>query len=80
MLRGDYDGAEAALSHAVSTSPRTDTAYGRSVNNLGVLAELRGDRRKAEALYADAQRAFADSPARERRVVETNLTRIRGAR
>ena len=53
------------------------------MNNLAVLAELRGDRRKAEALYAEAQRALeeaADSPAQERRVVETNLARIRGLR
>jgi tetratricopeptide (TPR) repeat protein len=83
MLRGDYDGAEAALAQAVSASPKTDIAYGRSANNLGVLAELRGDRRKAEAHYADALHAFggaADSPAHERRVVETNLTRIKGLR
>jgi hypothetical protein len=83
MLRGDYDGAEAPLNQAVAKSPKTNILYGRSVNNLGVLAELRGDRRKAEALYTDAQRAFAgvaDSPAQDRRAVETNLARIRGFR
>jgi tetratricopeptide (TPR) repeat protein len=81
LLNGNYDGAEAPLSQAVAKSPKTDIVYGRSVNNLAVLAELRGDRRKAEALYADAQRALAgiaDSPAQERRVVEANLARIRG--
>jgi Flp pilus assembly protein TadD len=83
LLNGNYDGAEAPLSQAVAESPKTDIVYGRSVNNLAVLAELRGDRRKAEALYADAQRALAavaDSPAQERRVVESNLARIRGLR
>jgi hypothetical protein len=79
MLRGDYDGAEAPLNRVVSTSPKTVTAYARSVNNLGVLAELRGDRPKAEQLYADALRALAgaaDSP--ERQALEANLARIRG--
>ena len=83
LLTGNYDGAEAPLNQAVSISPKTDIVYARSVNNLAVLAEMRGDRRKAEALYADAQRAFAglaDSPAQDRRAVETNLARIRGLR
>ena len=83
LLNGNYDGAEAPLSQAVSKSAKTDIVYGRSVNNLAVLAELRGDRRKAEELYTVAQRALAgaaDSPAQERRVVETNLARIRGLR
>lgn len=83
LLRGDNEGAEAPLSQAVSKSPTTDSVYGRSVNNFGVLAELRGDRQKAEALYTDALRALAgipDSSAQERRVVETNLARVRSAR
>ena len=81
LMNGDYTGAEAPLSQAVSKSPKTDIVYGRSMNNLAVLAELRGDRRRAESLYADALRALAgvvNLPARERRVVETNLGRIRG--
>ena len=80
LLRGDYEGAEAPLSQAVLKSPTADRVHGRSVNNLGVLAELHGDRRKAEALYTDALRAFAsiqDSSEQERRVVETNLARLR---
>jgi len=83
LLRGDYDGAEAPLRQAVSKSPATKTAYGPSLNNLGVLAELRGDRRKAEALYMEALRAFAgtpDSSELQRRVVETNLARLRNSR
>ena len=83
LLNGDYGGAESPLNQAVSKSPKTDIAYGRSVNNLGVLAELRGDRLKAEALYSDAQRAFAGLPGssvQERRVVETNLARLKNVR
>lgn len=80
MLHGDYSGAEAPLNRVLSTAPKTDPAYAQSVNNLGVLAELRGDRRKAEQLYADALLALtgaADSP--ERQTLEANLARIRGA-
>jgi hypothetical protein len=83
MLRADYRGAEAPLSRAAATSPKTDPAYARSVNNLGVLAELRGDRRQAESRYADAVQAFAsmpDSSDQERRAAEANLARIRGSR
>ncbi|MBI2684694.1 MAG: hypothetical protein HYX27_00145 [Acidobacteria bacterium] len=78
MLRGDYDAAAALLTGSASASNKPD---GRSLNNRGVLAELRGDRRSAEALYTDAQHAFAggaDSSGHERRVVETNLARIKG--
>ncbi len=83
LLRGDYDGAQAPLSEAVSKSLKTESMYGRSLNNLGVLAELRGDRRKAEELYADALRAFAgiqDTNSQERGAVETNLARLRSSR
>ena len=79
MLRGDYEGAEAPLSRAVST--KTDPEYARSANNLGVLAELRGDRRKAEQFYADALNALTSAPdSPERRALETNLARVRGVR
>lgn len=81
MLRGDYPAAEAPLNRAISASPKSDLAYARSANNLGVLAELRGDRRKAEAFYADALRTFAavaGAPALERQAVEANLARSKG--
>jgi hypothetical protein len=83
LLRGDYDGAATPLNQAVSKSPKTDSMYGRCLNNLGVLAELRGDRRKAEALYADALRVFAGIPdfsPQERSAVDTNLARLRNSR
>jgi alpha-ketoglutarate-dependent taurine dioxygenase len=81
MLRADYQGAEAPLSRAAASSPKTDMTYARSVNNLGVLAELRVDRRNAESRYADALRALAgvrEPPEQERRAVEGNLDRLRG--
>lgn len=49
--------------------------YGRSLNNLGVLAELRGDRKTAKAFYTEALRA---SSGADRRAVETNLSRLKG--
>lgn len=73
ILRGDYEGAEAPLKRAASALPNMTTA-----NNLGVLAELRGDRRRAESLYADALRASAGA-TEDRRAVEANLTRVRGS-
>jgi hypothetical protein len=48
--------------------------YWQSLNNLGVLAELRGDRQKAEAFYTDALRA---SSGADQRAVETNLSRLK---
>jgi len=82
MLQGEYGGAEAALSQTVSKSLKTDSVYGRNLNNLGVLAELRGDRRKAEAFYTDALRAFAgipDSSEQDRRIAQANLARLRSS-
>jgi tetratricopeptide (TPR) repeat protein len=81
LATGDYPGAEAPLNQAVSKSPRTDIVYARSLNNLGVLTELRGDPHKAESLYTDAMRTFdsiANAPAQERQAVETNLKRLKG--
>jgi hypothetical protein len=82
MRRGDYVHAEEPLSRAVSASPQPGLPYARIVNNLGVLAELRGDRRVAESRYADAVQAFAavaDAPEQERRAAEANLARLRGS-
>jgi Flp pilus assembly protein TadD len=83
LLHGDYGGAESPLSQAVSRAPAADSARARSLNNLGVLAELRGDQRKAQALYAEALGALKGIPnasGQERRAVETNLARLRSSR
>jgi tetratricopeptide (TPR) repeat protein len=83
LLHGDYGGAESPLSQAVSKAPPADIAYAQSLNNLGVLAEVRGDRRKAQALYAKALGALEgipNTPGQERRAVEANLARLRSSR
>lgn len=77
MLRGESDGAESHLLRAASAISKTDPVYGQIQNNLGVLAELRGERDKAVASYYNALGA---SPAEQRQTVERNLARVRGSR
>ena len=77
MLRGEYGGAESVLLRAASAASKTDPVYGQIQNNLGVLAELRGDRDKAAASYNDALGA---KPGYQRQTVERNLARVRGSR
>ncbi len=82
MLRGDYQGAQGPLTRAIATSPKSGLSYARSMNNLGVLAELRGQRNEAQSRYTVAMQAFAaipDAPEQERRAAEANLARIRGS-
>jgi Flp pilus assembly protein TadD len=81
LSNGDYANAEAPLQQAVSKSPKSDIVYARTLNNLGVLAELRGDTRKAESLYANALRTLAgvaNASVQEHQAVETNLARVKG--
>jgi hypothetical protein len=80
ILRGEFDGAEASLDRVVSNSAKSDISYVRSLNNLGVLAELHGHRRRAEAFYTDALRAGVVLAPAERQALETNLARIKGVR
>jgi hypothetical protein len=84
LLRGDVDGADDALSQAMAAlTSKAGLTFARTVNNLGVLAELRGDARTAEAYYADALHAFEDTPdapPQERKAAETNLARATEAR
>jgi hypothetical protein len=77
MLRGKFDPAAALLSKAASAVSKTDPLYSQLENNLGVLAELRGDRAKAAAGYSNALTAI---PAEQRQTVERNLARVRGSR
>jgi tetratricopeptide (TPR) repeat protein len=77
MLRGGYGGTESLLLRAVSAASKTDPVYGQIKNNLGVLAELRGDRDKAAANYSDALGANLGD---QRQTVERNLARARGSR
>jgi Flp pilus assembly protein TadD len=77
MLRGELDGAESHLLRAASAISRTDPVYGQIQNNLGVLAELRGERDKAAAGYSNALGAV---PEQQRQPVERNLARVRSSR
>jgi hypothetical protein len=77
ILRSEYDGAKSHLLRAASATSKTDPVYGQIQNNLGVLAELRGERDKAAASYHDALGA---SPGEQRQTVERNLARVRGSR
>jgi len=77
MLRGEYGGAESFLLRAASAASKADPVYGQIRNNLGVLAELRGDRNKAAASYDDA---LGTNAGDQRQIVERNLARARGSR
>jgi hypothetical protein len=77
--RGDSDGArriaeQAGASENLDVSP---AGYADS-NNLGGIAELSGDRGKAQLLYEQALRA--NPPQEVRNSIETNLARVRGAK
>ncbi|HXK01979.1 MAG TPA: tetratricopeptide repeat protein [Verrucomicrobiae bacterium] len=78
MLGGDNQAAELLLRRAFATAARTDPAYAESTNNLGVLAEIGNDRRRAAERYAEALAAADSVPEAERRVIESNLARARG--
>jgi hypothetical protein len=77
MLRGEAGGAESHLLRAASVISKMDPVYAQIQNNLGVLAELRGERDKAAANYYNALGAI---PAEQRQTVEHNLARVRSSR
>jgi hypothetical protein len=82
LLRSDYAQAEAQLGHARVNQARANvadgTVYARTLNNLAVLAELRGDAPKAAALYRDALRALGNAvdTSEDRKAVDANLARL----
>jgi len=83
--RGDSGGArrlagQAAASDIIGIAATGDiaaTSY-EDLNNLGGIAELRGDRVKAQSLYEQALRAGPPSDARK--AVEANLARVRAGK
>jgi tetratricopeptide (TPR) repeat protein len=77
ILRGEYSAAELLLLRAASATSQTDPVYGQIENNLGVLAEIQGDRDKAVTSYDHARGA---SPGDQLQIVERNLARVRGLR
>jgi hypothetical protein len=90
LLRGILDQIDAAIARgdaatamkiAQQASPGAfDVASPRSEdwNNMGVIAELHGDKRKAIEFYERASQS--DASAENRRAIEKNLARVKGLR
>jgi Tfp pilus assembly protein PilF len=76
MLHGDYDSAQKLF----DSLPSNQNLSADCLNNLGVLAEARGNRQQAESSYRRALEALAQSSPTSRRVVEANLARVEGTR
>jgi len=79
MLRGDYELAEKVLEQGTA-APASQRLRAVRLNNLGVLAESRGDRQQAEPFYAKALDILPPNSLNERKVVETNLARLKESR
>lgn len=77
MLRGDYDSADKLL-RGESPIPTRPNFRAERLNNLGVLAEIRGDRAKAESFYIQALALLPQNLPDERRITEANLARVKG--
>jgi hypothetical protein len=76
--RGDSAGAIPIANQAAQLTADSDATNYADLNNLGVIAELRGDKAKAESLYRQA--AGASPPDAARMSIEGNLARVKGAR
>jgi hypothetical protein len=79
ILQSDRAGGEMLLRQALAECPSTDPSYPMILNNLGVLAELSGDRAKAREQYGSALRALSGRPGEaqeQEKGVESNLARI----
>jgi Flp pilus assembly protein TadD len=74
MLRGDYDSGQKLLDGL----PSNQNLGADCLNNLGVLAEARGDRQRAESSYRRALETLSQSSSTARKVVEANLARVKG--
>jgi len=74
--RAGNDSAQKVLTQNAIASSTQRLAADR-LNNLGVLAEMRGDRQGAKAFYSRALDALSES-SRQRMVMEANLARVKG--
>ena len=77
ILRGDYPSADKLLRENPPNSTQPNLRAER-LNNLGVLAETRGDRQQAESFYAQALAILLQDLPNERRITEANLARVKG--
>ena len=76
--RGDSAGARRIAEQAAKLTADSAAADYSDINNLGVIAELRGDKGKAESLYRQA--LGAGPPDTARTSIEENLARVRGVK
>ena len=69
---------EAALAAQKAALPATDFRLGDTINNLGLLADLRGDLKAADARYAEALAIYKNNPGDAARVADatTNLATV----
>jgi Flp pilus assembly protein TadD len=78
VLRGDYESARRLLAQGVELPSETKLEAYR-LNNLGALAEARGDRRQADTFYTKALSILPENLSNERKIVEANLVRVKGS-
>lgn len=77
MLRGDYDSAGKLLRENPPNPTKLKLRADR-LNNLGVLAETRGNRQQAASFYTQALAILSQNLSDERRIAEANLARVKG--
>jgi Flp pilus assembly protein TadD len=77
MLRGDYDLAEESLKGIIAAP--VGTTPGSILNNLGVLAEIRGSPQQAQTYYDKALESTSETEISSRMVVQANMARIKGS-
>jgi Flp pilus assembly protein TadD len=76
--RGDAAGAMRIAQQSGIQNLDVATENYADLNNLGVIAEMGGDRAKADSFYERALRA--NPPATARTSIESNLARAKGAK
>jgi tetratricopeptide (TPR) repeat protein len=72
-----------AEQHYLAIAKSGTVVYAESRNNLGALAEQRGDRDAARKFYAEALQTLdriPDAPPAERQAIESNLARFKGGK
>jgi len=77
MMRKDYSSAEKLLEDGIVVLANQKLKAARA-NNLGVLAESRGDREQAESFYTQALAILPQNSPNERKIAEANLNRVKG--
>ncbi len=76
--RGDSAGARRVAEQAAALTAELPSQNYADLNNLAVIAELRGDKTRAQSLYSEA--LAANPSAGARRSIELNLARVKGVK